>query len=302
MRKAMQLLLPTGLPAIERLRGEGIEIENDEHAGCGGYAHRRLRVALLNLMPFKEETETDFVRLLTASSVPVELVLMKLSTHTPKHTSAEHMNKFYLSFDDLKATGIDGLIVTGAPVEQLDFEEVTYWDELKRIFSWAQSSAVPTLYICWAAQAGLYFHYGIPKYSLPRKKFGIFQQTIIDTSLPLFSGIANPFPMPHSRHTEIHGEDILADGRLQILAQSPVSGVSIVSARGGAEIFVTGHMEYASHTLGNEYRRDYGKRDDVDLPVNYFTDDNPEREPLVSWRESADKFFDNWLRYYVAKI
>ena len=135
MRKATQLLLPTGLPAIERLRGEGIEIENDEHAGCGGYAHRRLRVALLNLMPFKEETETDFVRLLTASSVPVELVLMKLSTHTPKHTSAEHMSRFYLSFDDLKATGIDGLMVTGAPVEQLDFEEVTYWEELKRIFS-----------------------------------------------------------------------------------------------------------------------------------------------------------------------
>ena len=299
MKRVTSLLLPHDLPAIERLRKEGIDIQHDEHACSNGCARRRLRVALLNLMPFKEETETDFVRLLSASLMSVELLLMRLSTHTPKHTSAEHMQKFYHTFDEIKAIGIDGLIITGAPVEQLNFCDVTYWDELTTIFSWAQDSVRSTLYICWAAQAGLFFHYGIPKYALPRKKFGIFPQTITDTSMPLFEGIDNPFPMPHSRHTEIRREDVLAESGLQILAESPLSGVSIVSARDGAEIFVTGHMEYATHTLANEYRRDYGKRSDVDLPVNYFTDDDPEKEPLPTWRNSADKFFDNWLRYYL---
>ena len=191
------------------------------------------------------------------------------------------------------------MIITGAPVDQFAVENVTYWNEMKEIFSWAKTHVTSTLYICWAAQAGLYFHYGIPKYPLPKKMFGIFEQHTLEPTLPIFRGFDDVFMMPHSRHTELHREDILANPELTLIAEGAESGVSIIMARGGREFFITGHLEYAPNTLDNEYRRDVGKRDDVDLPKNYYRNDRPEDGPLVSWRAHANLFYSNWINYYV---
>ncbi len=193
----------------------------------------------------------------------------------------------------------DGMIITGAPIELLDYEDVQYWDEISEIFKWADTHVTSTMYICWAAQAGLYFHYGIPKYPLEKKMFGIFKQHPLDLRQPIFRGFDDVFSMPHSRHTEIRREDILADNRLTLLAESEESGVSMVMARGGRQIFVTGHLEYAPNTLDQEYRRDKGKRDDVDMPKNYYIDDDPEKAPLVTWRAHANLLFSNWINYYI---
>jgi homoserine O-succinyltransferase len=191
------------------------------------------------------------------------------------------------------------MIITGAPVEQMEYEEVNYWAEVTKIFEWAKSHVTSTLYICWAAQAGLYYHYGIPKYPLKKKMFGIFKQYPLDPSLPIFRGFDDVFSMPHSRHTEIRREDILANPNLTLIAESPESGVSIVMARGGREFFITGHLEYAPNTLNKEYKRDFGKRDDVEMPKNYYRDDNPDNPPLVTWRAHANLLFSNWINYYV---
>ena len=217
----------------------------------------------------------------------------------PKNTPIEHMMMFYKDFDELRERKFDGMIITGAPVELLEYKDVNYWDEVTRIFMWARSHVTSTLYICWAAQAGLYCHYGIPKYTLDKKMFGVFRQYVTDPLLPIFRGFDDYFYMPHSRHTEIRREDVAACDGLSIVAESPESGVSIVMARGGREFFITGHLEYAADTLDKEYRRDAGKRDDVDMPVNYYKNNNPDNGPVVRWRAHANLFFNNWINYYV---
>ena len=260
---------------------------------------RPLRIAILNLMPLKITTETDLIRLLSNTPLQIEVNFMKLKSHTPKNTPIEHMMMFYRDFEEMKNEKYDGMIITGAPVETLEFEEVTYWDEMQRIFTWARTHVTSTLYICWAAQAGLYFHYGIPKYPLPKKMFGIFQQRPLQPQLPIFRGFDDVFNMPHSRHTEIHREDIVAHPDLTLIADSDECGASIVMARGGREFFITGHLEYAPNTLDKEYRRDKDVRDDVEQPVNYYRDNDPSKAPEVSWRAHANLFYSNWINYYV---
>ena len=224
---------------------------------------------------------------------------MKLKSHTPKNTPIEHMMMFYRDFESMRNEKFDGMIITGAPVEQLDYEDVSYWDEITGIFSWARTHVTSTLYICWAAQAGLYYHYGVPKYPLPKKMFGIFPQVKLDAQLPIFRGFDDVFQMPHSRHTELHRDDIMACPELTLIAESDDSGVSIVMARGGREFFITGHLEYAPDTLDKEYRRDKDIRDDVELPKHYYRNDCFEEGPLVTWRAHANLFYSNWINYYV---
>ena len=293
----MPLRLPDRLPAIDILKRENIFVMDDTRAHTQDI--RPLRIVILNLMPLKITTETDLVRLLSNTPLQLEISFMKLQSHTPKNTPIEHMMMFYRSFESMKNEKYDGMIITGAPVEQLEFEEVSYWEEITQIFDWARTHVTSTLYICWAAQAGLYYHYGVPKYPLPKKMFGIFSQRALDASLPIFRGFDDVFMMPHSRHTELHEADILAHPELQLVAESPESGVSMVMARDGREIFITGHLEYAPDTLDHEYRRDKDIRDDVDLPRNYYCDNDPDKGPLVTWRAHANLLYSNWINYYV---
>ena len=293
----MPLRIPDQLPAIDILKQENIFVMDTTRAHAQDI--RPLRIVILNLMPLKITTETDLVRLLSNTPLQLEVYFMKLKSHTPKNTPIEHMMMFYKDFDILKKQKFDGMIITGAPIEQLDYEDVSYWDEMTAIFEWAKTNVTSTLYICWAAQAGLYYHYGIPKYPLEKKMFGIFQQRPVDTRLPIFRGFDDLFAMPHSRHTELRHEDIARDPRLQIIAESPESGVGIVMARGGREFFITGHLEYAPNTLDNEYRRDKDIRDDVDVPRNYYVDNDPSNPPLVTWRAHANLLYSNWINYYV---
>ncbi len=293
----MPLRIPDRLPAIDILKQENIFVMDDTRAHTQDI--RPLKIVILNLMPLKITTETDLIRLLSNTPLQMDITFMKLKSHTPKNTPIEHMMMFYKDFDELKTQKFDGMIITGAPVEGLPFEEVTYWDEMKKIFEWARSHVHSTLYICWAAQAGLYYYYGIPKYPLEKKKFGVFEQRMIPERLPIFRGFDDSFYMPHSRHTEIHREDILRNENLTIIAEGEESGVSMVLARSGREFYVTGHLEYAPNTLDSEYKRDYSKRDDVELPRNYYHHDNPEEGPKVIWRAHANLFFQNWINYYV---
>lgn len=293
----MPLRIPDKLPAIDALKRENIFVMDTSRAHSQDI--RPLSIVILNLMPLKITTETDLIRLLSNTPLQMDVTFMKLKSHTPKNTPIEHMMMFYKDFDELKGRKFDGMIITGAPVELMPFEEVNYWDEVTTIFEWAKSHVTSTLYICWAAQAGLYYHYGIPKYTLPRKKFGVFRQYVTDPLLPIFRGFDDYFFMPHSRHTEVRSTDIVECKALSLVAESPESGAGIVMARGGREFFITGHLEYAPDTLGNEYKRDLGKRDDVDMPVNYYKDDNPDNPPVVTWRAHANLFFNNWINYYV---
>jgi homoserine O-succinyltransferase len=293
----MPLRLPDKLPAIELLKKENIFVMDDSRAHMQDI--RPLRIAILNLMPLKITTETDLIRLLSNTPLQLEINFMKLKSHTPKNTPIEHMMMFYRDFEEMRREKYDGMIITGAPVETMDFEDVTYWDEMKAIFDWARTHVTSTLYICWAAQAGLYYYYGVPKYQLEKKMFGVFEQTPLEPQLPIFRGFDDVFQMPHSRHTEVHREDIVARPELTLIAESPDSGVSIVMARGGREFFITGHLEYAPNTLDNEYRRDKDVRDDVELPKHYYRDDNPDNKPLVSWRAHANLLYSNWINYYV---
>lgn len=293
----MPLRIPDKLPAIDILKRENIFVMDNSRAHTQDI--RPLRIVILNLMPLKITTETDLVRLLSNTPLQIEVTFMKLKSHTPKNTPIEHMMMFYKDFDELKSLKFDGMIITGAPVETYEYEEVTYWNEVTEIFSWAKTHVTSTLYICWAAQAGLYWHYGIPKYPLQKKMFGVFEQKPLDALLPIFRGFDDTFFMPHSRHTEIRREDILKDKRLTLIAESEESGVSMVMANNGREFFVTGHLEYVADTLDKEYRRDVGKRDDVELPVNYYGGDNPSNKPVVRWRAHANLMFSNWINYYV---
>lgn len=289
--------MPDKLPAIDLLKKENIFVMDESRAHSQEI--RPLKIVILNLMPLKITTETDLIRLLSNTPLQMEINFMKLRSHTPKNTPVEHMMMFYKDFDILKEQKWDGMIVTGAPVETMPYEDVAYWDEIKVIFDWARTHVTSTLYICWAAQAGLYHFYNIPKYPLQKKMFGIFPQHTLSGALPIFRGFDDVFAMPHSRHTEVRRDDIASDNRLTVIAESEESGVSIVMARNGREFFVTGHLEYAPDTLDKEYKRDMGKRDDVEMPKNYYRGDNPDQGPIVTWRAHANLFFSNWINYYV---
>lgn len=293
----MPLRLPDKLPAIEFLKHENIFVLGDERANSQDI--RPLRIVVLNLMPLKITTETDLIRLLSNSPLQLDVQFMKVKAHTSKNTPVEHMQAFYRDFEKMADEKFDGMIITGAPVEHLEYEQVNYWEEVSGIFDWARTHVTSTLYICWAAQAGLYHHYGVPKYALPEKMFGIFPQTPLEPSLPIFRGFDDVFYMPHSRHTELRREDILAVPELSLIAESPQSGVGMVMARGGREIFITGHSEYSPYTLDTEYKRDLGKGLPIKMPLNYYRNDDPSQPPLVTWRAHGNLLFQNWLNYYV---
>lgn len=293
----MPLRLPDKLPAIDLLKRENIFVMASSRAHAQDI--RPLRIVILNLMPLKITTETDLIRLLSNTPLQIDISFMKLKSHTSRNTPIEHMMMFYRDFDSMRNEKFDGMIITGAPVETIPFEEVTYWSEMVDIFNWARTHVTSTLYICWAAQAGLYHYYGIPKHPLDRKMFGIFPQRILDPRLPIFRGFDDVFMMPHSRHSEVWADDIAQKPALTLIADSADSGVGIVMARGGREFFITGHLEYAPNTLDTEYRRDLGTRSDVDMPRNYYANDDPNNSPMVTWRAHANLFYNNWVNYYV---
>jgi homoserine O-succinyltransferase len=293
----MPLNLQKNLPAIEILKKENIFVMDSLRADTQDI--RPLRVAVLNLMPLKITTETDLIRLLSNSPLQVELIFLKIKAHTPKNTPIEHLREFYIDFDLVSNNYFDGLIVTGAPVELYDFKDVYYWEEITGIFDWARTHVTSTLFICWAAQAGLYHFYNIPKYELPVKKFGVFKHTSNEPLLPIFRGFDEEFFVPHSRHTEIRREDILKVPELHLLSESADAGVYMVMARGGRELFVTGHSEYSPNTLDDEYKRDISKGLPINIPENYYKDNNPSKRLPVRWRSHANLLFTNWLNYYV---
>ncbi|HJD10883.1 MAG TPA: homoserine O-succinyltransferase [Candidatus Phocaeicola caecigallinarum] len=295
----MPLNLPDKLPAIDLLKEENIFVIDTSRASTQDI--RPLKIVILNLMPIKITTETDLIRLLSNSPLQIEVSFMKLKSHTSKNTPIEHMKAFYRDFDLMRNEKFDGMIITGAPVEHLDFEDVNYWSEIQDIFNWTRTHVTSTLYICWAAQAGLYHFYGVPKYPLEKKMFGIFEHHVCEGfgKLPIFRGFDDVFFVPHSRHTEVRRKDIERCPELQIVSESEDSGVHIVMARGGREFYVTGHSEYAPYTLDTEYRRDLAKGLPIDMPKNYYRGDDPEKGPLVRWRSTANLLFSNWLNYYV---
>ena len=292
----MPIKVPTGLPALQAVLDEGYEFEVFTTS-----TEKTLKIALLNLMPMKETTEADFIRVLSTTDKEVEIVLMKLDTHTPKHATPEHMQRYYKGFGELKSMHFDGLIITGAPIEKIAFEEVTYWPELCEIFEWAKSNVTSTLFICWAAQSGLYNKFGIQKHLLPEKMFGVFPHTQLNTEHPLVTGFDHIIYVPHSRHTNIKREDVVAESRLELLSESKESGVYIMQERGTKNFFITGHSEYALYTLDNEHKRDVHKGLPINIPVNYYFNDDPSQPPLNYWQNTAHKLFNNWLEFYAAK-
>lgn len=293
----MPVNIPNNLPAIEILKKENIFVMNELRANEQDI--RPLRVLILNLMPIKITTETDLIRLLSNNPLQVEVEFLKLETHVSKNTSEEHLTMFYKNFSEVKEDYYDGLIITGAPVEMLNFEEVTYWAEISSIFDWARTHVTSTLYICWAAQAALYHFYGVKKHPLPAKMFGIFKHTAQDKTFPLFRGFDDEFYIPHSRHTTIDRDDIVKEPNLRILSESQESGVGIVASRGGREFYLTGHSEYAPYTLHNEYVRDKEKGLPINIPLNYYQNDNPDNPPVVRWSGHGNLLFNNWLNYFV---
>ncbi|MCW8313233.1 homoserine O-succinyltransferase [Sphingobacterium sp. InxBP1] len=293
----MPVKLPNNLPAIELLKKENIFVMSDLRANEQDI--RPLRVLVLNLMPLKITTETDFIRLLSNNPLQVEMEFLRLETHVSKNTPEEHLEMFYKSLSEVKENFYDGMIITGAPVEMVRFEEVTYWDEIRTIFDWARTHVTSSLYICWASQAALYHFYGVEKKPLDEKLFGVFKHTALDKRHPLFRGFDDEFFIPHSRHTTVEKEDLLATEGIEILCESPEAGIAIASSRGGREFYLTGHSEYAPFTLDEEYRRDLEKGQKIQMPVNYYTDDNPENRPLVRWTSHANLLFNNWLNYFV---
>lgn len=293
----MPVNIPHKLPAIKALEKENIFVMDDTRALHQDI--RPLRVAVLNLMPVKVTTETDLIRLLSNTPLQLELDLVKIMAHTPKNTPVEHMQAFYTDFNKIKHKKYDGLIVTGAPVEQLEFQDVTYWDEMKMILDWANHNVQSSLFICWASMAALYHYYGIPKYALDEKMFGVFHHTAENSLLPIFRGFDDEFHMPHSRYTEVRAEDIEKVKNLEVISQSDESGVGIVKDKGGRKIFVTGHLEYSTYNLHEEYKRDLAKGLPIKMPKHYYKKNNPEKNPVVRWRGHANLFFQNWLNYYV---
>lgn len=293
----MPLTLPTNLPAIELLKKENIFVISQLRAKTQDI--RPLKVAVLNLMPLKIATETDLIRVMSNTPLQIEVDFVSLSSHESKNTPAEHMKAFYKSFDEISQSNYDGLIVTGAPVENMEYEEVNYWEEVCQVFDWARHHVTSSFYICWAAQAALYRFYGVPKYPLPEKMFGVFRHTILDRNCPLFRGFDDEYYAPHSRHTEIRAEDIAKHEDLKLLSTSDESGVYIVQGRGGREFFVTGHSEYALYTLHNEYSRDASKGLPIDPPRHYYRHDDPQQKPISRWTGHGNLLFNNWINYYL---
>ena len=293
----MPIKIPNTLPAVEVLNRENIFIMREARAQTQDI--RPLRIALVNLMPDKITTETQFARLLSNTPLQIDLELVHMGSHVSKNTAQGHLKNFYRTFSEVRDQKFDGMVITGAPVERMAFEDVDYWPELVELMDWSKTHVYSTLHICWAAQAGLYHYYGVPKYKLDRKMFGVFKQYPLVPMLPIFRGFDDEFYMPHSRHTEIRREDVLRVPGLEVIAESPQSGVCMVMARGGREIYVTGHAEYSPYTLDTEYRRDLEKGLPIDMPVNYYCHNVPEEGPLVTWRAHGNLLFSNWLNYYV---
>ena len=296
----MPIKIPDALPAAEILSTENIFVMTEYRAMHQDI--RPLKIAILNLMPTKIVTETQLMRVLSNSPLQVEVDLLQTKTYTSKNTPAEHLSTFYKTFDDIKDQNYDGLIITGAPIEHLDFEQVDYWNELEEIMAWSNHHVTSTMHICWAAQAGLYYHYGIPKYPLDKKMFGVFKHSINKKNVPLLRGSDDIFLAPHSRHTEIRREDIEKVDVLELLCESEIAGVYIVKSKGGRHIFVTGHSEYDPLTLKYEYDRDLSKESDIEVPQNYFPNDDPSKPPIVRWRAHSNLLFSNWLNYYVYQV
>lgn len=293
----MPIIIPKDLPATEILENENIFVMNQQRAIHQDI--RPLKIAIVNLMPKKIDTETQLLRLLGNIPIQVEVELIHTKTYDSKNVSQEHLLSFYKTIDDVKDEKFDGMIITGAPVEKMDFEEVGYWEELKKIMNFSVTNVFSTLHICWGAQAGLYYHHGVPKYLLPEKMFGVFSHKVMKDKTKLLRGFDDEFYVPHSRHTGFRKEDIEKVADLDILAESDEAGVYIAASKDGRQIFVTGHSEYDANTLKSEYDRDVALGDDIKLPKNYFKDDNPEKEPIVKWRSHSNLLFSNWMNYYV---
>lgn len=293
----MPINIPNNLPAYTALSNENIFVMTDIVARHQDI--RPLRIAIVNLMPKKIETETQILRLLSNTPLQVDIELLQMATHTSKNTSSEHLTKFYKTFDDVKSERFDGLIITGAPVELLPFEDVDYWRELCEIMEWSKTNVYSTMHICWGAQAGLYYHYGIPKYELPQKMFGIFPHKAHTMNHPFLRGFDETFNVPHSRHTEVRKEDIEKVPVLHILTESNESGVHIIADSSERQFFITGHSEYDRNTIADEYFRDYDKGLDIQIPKHYFPDDNVNNPPYFNWRGHANLIFNNWLNYCV---
>lgn len=293
----LPIRVPDGLPAIKTLERENIFVMTEERA-----IHQDIRplsIVILNLMPKKSETETQLLRLLGNSPLQVDIDFLQAATHVSKNTSSEHLMKFYKTFDEIKSCRYDGMIITGAPVEQMPFEQVDYWDELCRIMEWSKHNVYSTFHICWGAQAALYYHYGVDKHELERKISGIFECRNLCPAHPLMRGFDDSFLAPHSRYTGVIDSAIKNIPQLDVLSDSPEAGIYIVASKDGRQFFVTGHSEYDRDTLANEYFRDVEKGLDIHVPANYFPDDDPQKEPAMTWRAHAHLLYSNWLNYFV---
>lgn len=296
----MPIRTQSDLPAKEILERENIFVMDENRA-----IHQDIRpinIVILNLMPLKEDTELQILRSLSNTPLQVDVVFVNVSSHVSKNTSTSHLNKFYLPFSEIKEQKFDGFIITGAPVEQMPFEEVDYWKELTEIMEWSKSNVTSTLHLCWGAQAGIYYHYGIDKVQLDKKVFGVFWHKVLNRKIPLVRGFDDVFLAPHSRHTEVPLEKIRADGRLTVLAESDEAGLFLAMAQDGRQIFVMGHPEYDRVTLDGEYKRDLNKGLPIEMPKNYYKDDNPDNKPLLTWRATANNLYTNWLNYYVYQV
>ena len=293
----MPINVPDQLPAIELLEQENIFIMDESRASKQDI--RPLKIIIVNLMPIKVTTETDLIRLLSNTPLQIEIEFLRMKGHNSKNTSDVHMKAFYKTFDQLKAHNYDGMIFTGAPVEMLPFEEVTYWKELTEIFDWSRRHVTSSLYICWAAQAGMFHFYGVPKYLLPHKMFGVFKHRNLNSQLPIFRGFDDEYYVPHSRHTEILEADIEKVKELKVVSKSEESGVNAVMTQDGRQFFITGHSEYSRFTLDTEYKRDIKKNLPINIPANYYPDNDPSQEPIMRWRSHANLLIANWLNYYV---
>ncbi len=293
----MPLKVPDNLPAKEILKNESIFIMDESRAFSQDI--RPLKIVILNLMPKKEETEVDLLRSLSNSPLQIDVTFAHMGTHESKNTSKEHLSTFYKVIDDISHNKYDGMIITGAPVETLEFDEVSYIDELRRIFEWSKSNVYSTLHICWGAQAALNYHYNIKKYPLEKKLFGVFEHYEVGKRVNLLRGFDDIFYVPHSRHTEIKEADILKNEKLNLVCKSDEAGVNIVTAKRGRQIFIAGHFEYNAQTLANEYFRDLSKGLEIEIPKNYFRDDDPKKNPIVKWRSHCMNLYTNWLNYYV---
>lgn len=296
----MPIKIQDGLPAADVLNQENIFVMTESRAVTQDI--RPLKIVILNLMPIKKTTEVHLLRLLSNSALQVEVDLIRTATYESKNTAPEHLSTFYKTFDDIKGNKYDGMIITGAPVETMDFEHVQYWGEIREILDWTKHHVTSTLHICWGAQAGLYHHYGIPKYGVENKISGVFEHTVRTTTEPIIRGFDDRFLAPHSRHTEVRCADIEQVDELTIISESEEAGIYIVLAQQGRQIFVTGHSEYDPLTLKEEYERDLAKGMNPVIPANYFPGDDPEKLPKVSWRSHAHLLFANWLNYYVYQM